>query len=285
MGEARRKKSTTMKLISQHPHCCLCGSTRPSTTREHFPPTNFFDNSQRPDSIVVPACNQCNSGTGIADLIAGLISRVGFNPPSELNLKDSRVLLNDLKRRRPDILKGMMGLGTVAKKRGFNELRALGLDIPVGAKAVRVTDEMFQQLHLFCHKAVLCHYFAHTKNALSESGGIIAYLRMKESIAVNELPDNVFEGFGPVMTLRQGKNDFGNHYQYREAFGRDGFYGIAARLRVGFITIGFAIPNLAQVSEEGRDGFLRPSQLMTILQLDRYKWYDQFATREHSVRS
>jgi hypothetical protein len=75
MGEAKRKKSATLKFIDEFPYCFFCGGQRRTTTREHMPPKSLFDNSHRPDKLVMPACTQCNSGTSTADLTAAIISR------------------------------------------------------------------------------------------------------------------------------------------------------------------------------------------------------------------
>lgn len=273
MGEAKRKASETKKLIAKYPHCCLCGGIRATATREHFPPTNLFDRFYRPNSVVVPACRECNSGTALADLLAGMISRVGFDSPSEQALKDSRILLQKLNLRRPDMVREMMGLSAVQRKRGLNKLRSLGLDIPVGAKAFAITGEMFQLLQLFIHKAVLCHYFARTKKPLPNTGGVICYLKTKELVAAGEIPDEIFKDFGPVTTLSQGSRHFGKDYQFRDAIGEDGTYAFAGRFRVGFMAIGFAVENMNLLPLGERDGFISPSELLSILKQDRYKWF------------
>jgi hypothetical protein len=79
LGEARLKKSATAKFISQYPQCALCGGDRASTTREHMPPKSLFDNSHRPDKLVMPACHPCNNGTSKADLTAAMVSRWNYH--------------------------------------------------------------------------------------------------------------------------------------------------------------------------------------------------------------
>src|ERR1700747_540666 len=75
MGEAKRKRSATQRLIAEFPDCCFCGGLRRTATREHMPPTSLFDNSHRPDGLVMPACEECNKGTSKADLAVALLSR------------------------------------------------------------------------------------------------------------------------------------------------------------------------------------------------------------------
>jgi hypothetical protein len=75
MGEAKRKRTATQKLVAEFPLCYECGGLRASSTREHMPPKALFDNSHRPDGLVMPACEVCNDGTRSADLTASVVSR------------------------------------------------------------------------------------------------------------------------------------------------------------------------------------------------------------------
>src|ERR1700676_5107432 len=84
MGEAKRMQSATQKFLAQYPACCFCGGLRPATTREHMPPKSLFDDSHRPDKLVMPACNECNGATSTADLTVAMISRWAYdNAPQE----------------------------------------------------------------------------------------------------------------------------------------------------------------------------------------------------------
>jgi hypothetical protein len=78
MGEAKQKLSATAKLIQQFPACAFCGGIRATSTREHMPPKALFDNSLRPDRLVMPACSECNRGTSTSDLVVAMISRWDF---------------------------------------------------------------------------------------------------------------------------------------------------------------------------------------------------------------
>jgi hypothetical protein len=75
MGDAKIKPSTTKKFIEQYPDCCFCGGVRRAATREHMPPKALFDGSHRPDKLIMPACEECNQGSKIADLTASILSR------------------------------------------------------------------------------------------------------------------------------------------------------------------------------------------------------------------
>jgi hypothetical protein len=166
MGQAKQKPTSTQRMINAHPYCALCGGVRPTETREHFPPTNFFDCFHRPERFVVPACNPCNRESAIADLLAGILSRIGFDEPTAQEAEDTSKLVKKLGKLRPDLATKMFSVGPVARKRAFRRYREQGLDAPGEYKAIAISGEMFQYLNLFAHKAVLCHYFNTTKQPL-----------------------------------------------------------------------------------------------------------------------
>jgi hypothetical protein len=114
----------------------------------------------------VPACNPCNRDTAIADLLAGILSRIGFDEPTAQEAEDTSKLVKKLGKLRPDLATKMFSVGPVARKRAFRRYREQGLDAPGEYKAIAISGEMFQYLNLFAHKAVLCHYFNTTKQPL-----------------------------------------------------------------------------------------------------------------------
>ena len=275
MGEAQRKRSATNKLIAAFPTCCLCAS-RPTETREHFPPTNLFDRFHRPDSIVVPACRTCNRNSALADLIAGIIARIGFSEAAEHQMKDIKILLRQLKKFRPEFVDQMFNTTRNVRKRALAQWRNIGLNVPQEYEAVKIPSEMFPYLHLFCHKAILCHYFAKAGKALPSTGGVLAFYRPKETIALGALPKHLLEMLGSSRSIFQGRWNLQDQYQYKESYGEDGTYAVACRFRLGFFTFGFAVDDLSKLDSDTCDGFVKISQLSGILTQPRYRWYDQF---------
>jgi hypothetical protein len=276
MAEAKRRRRATARMLEEFPDCCLDGGTHRAESREHFPPTSFFDGARRPKDIEVPACRRCNNGSALADLLACIISRVGFGAPTAHERTDIRVLAEQLKKRRPDLHGRMLGAGSTMEQRAFRHYRELGLALPVGSAAIRINGEMFQHLHLFSHKAVLAHYFAKLRRPLPNQGGVLSFLRPKETVALGALPAELLNLLGPVNELVQGKRRH-PEYEFREAHNKDeGIYGLSCRFREGFFVFGLAVEDLSKIDPEMRKGFVLPGQLFSILQDDRYTWFDQF---------
>ncbi|ODA68150.1 hypothetical protein A7A08_01321 [Methyloligella halotolerans] len=281
MGQAKQKATATQKMIRAHPQCSLCGGIRATKTREHFPPTNFFDQFHRPEQFVVPACDNCNRGTGVADLLAGIMARIGFGEPTAQELDDNKKLMRKLRSLRPDFYAKMLSIGPVEKIKNLSRYRRLGLDIPDDCGMFAITGEMFQYLNLFAHKAVLCHYFHAAGRILGPEGGVLSFLRPKELVALGAIPPELLNILGPTNILSQGSRRF-EVYEYREDFNEtDGVYGVACRFRTGFQLFGLAAEDLSTLDEETRVGFVSPSNLPSILTDENYKHYNQFekATR------
>src|SRR5215470_2871174 len=103
MGEAKRKQTTTRKFLERFPQCCFCGGKNPATTREHMPPKSLFDNSHRPDKLVMPACDECNRDTSTADLVAAVISRWNYLSSQQEN-RDHQRLIPQVRRQAPGLI-------------------------------------------------------------------------------------------------------------------------------------------------------------------------------------
>jgi hypothetical protein len=272
MGEARRKLSATQRMIEAHPNCALDGGIRPTETREHFPPTNFFDRFHRPERFVVPACSICNRESAIADLVAGIVSRIGFGPPTAQESEDLRKLFRKLHKLRPELVSQMLKVDPSAKTRAFIQYRAHGLNVPERSDAFAITGDAFQYLHLFAHKAVLCHYFNLANRPLPKGGGVLAFLRPKETVALGALPPEVLGLLGPVAAIAQGRKRYQDEYEFRESYGAaDGVYAVACRFRKGFFVFGLAVEDIQKIDADTRRGFLSPPAMLSILGNSQYK--------------
>jgi hypothetical protein len=104
MGQARQKKTATAAFIEQFPDCYFCGGQQRATTREHMPPKSLFDNSHRPDKLVMPACKGCNSDTSTADITAAIVSRWDYYS-SDKGLSDHAKLASQVRRQAPDLIR------------------------------------------------------------------------------------------------------------------------------------------------------------------------------------
>jgi hypothetical protein len=70
----------------------------------------LFDNSHRPDRLVMPACSECNRSTGTSDLVAAMTSRWDFYANSQSQIDHSK-LSAQIKPQAPEIVReGLDGI-------------------------------------------------------------------------------------------------------------------------------------------------------------------------------
>lgn len=262
-GEARVRASATAKFIQAFPSCCFCAGARPATTREHMPPKSLFDRSHRPDKLVVPACEICNSQTSTADLTAAIISRWGEAQSDQI--EDHHRLAARMKKQAPDLVEEWIGAsGAILNRNGRRHLRAQGVSVPDGASIVRVGPATIRQLNLFAHKATLALYFEHFRKYLTSGGAYCAFWRTKEDYAAKGMPDGLLDLLPTYATLIQGTWSAHETFEYRYAVSPEGLLGFLAKLREGLFVSGFALADATQLPPND-ESWVRPGELLAIL--------------------
>jgi hypothetical protein len=124
-----------------------------------MPPKALFNQSYRPDKLVMPSCDACNRGTSTADLTAAVVSRWAYDT-THVELADHSRLVNRLRKQAPELAnewtENASPLQTI---RGRQHLRKHGVPVPDDAAIVTIGRETIRQLNLFAHKATLALYF------------------------------------------------------------------------------------------------------------------------------
>lgn len=265
MGEAKRKKTATQKLIERFPDCCLCGGLRPSNTRDHIPQKSLFDGSHRPDGLVVPACMLCNRSTSTADLVASVVSRWRYEP-EELELHDHRRLIGRLRMQAPEVIDELIRLppgGRVAARR---HLRKQGVHVPPGSGMVSIGPITIRHLNLFAHKVVLGLYFDRLGKVLPTEGRVCAYWRTKEDYQRGGVPRELVDILPKHETLRQGSWNTQKVFEYRYDLNpEDGLFACLARFRAGLFVAGFAVRDEKMLGQDDKADWIAPTSLLDIL--------------------
>lgn len=266
MGEAKQKLTATARLIEQFPICSLCGGDRPSTTRDHIPPKAIFDNSHRPDKLVMPACDTCNGGTSTADLIASVVSRWNSDADSQ-ELTDGSRLVARLRKQCPDVINEWTRLGFIERKKARQHLERHGVDVPLGAAIVSIGEITIRHLNLFAYKLALGLYFEHFRKPLPNSGLVTAIWRTKEDFAKLGMPKELLEIMPRYAALQQGRWDTRKDFEYRYDLNRvDGVFACLARFRRSLYVTGFAVRDRSVLPKnEMTNDWIRPTDLLTIL--------------------
>jgi hypothetical protein len=269
MGEAKRKQSATQKFLAESPTCFFCGGKREATTREHMPPKSLFDNSHRPDKLVMPACSECNRSTSTADLTAAIVSRWNYGS-GEQERMDHRRLVAQMRKQAPALC-NEWDAHAGEEEAARQHLRNYGVQVPHDAGIVTIGPEHIRQLNLFAHKAVLALYFEHFRKPLPISGGLLAFWKTKEDFAPGGIPPYLLQIMPDYGTLVQGKWNERETFEYRHAVNaNDGLFGCLAKLRQGLFIAGFAATD-ASVFPLEITGWVHPADPQALLELPRFQ--------------
>jgi hypothetical protein len=268
MGEAKRRQSATKAFIEKHPDCFFCGGRRRSTTREHMPPKSLFDNSHRPDKLVMPACSKCNRGTSTADLTAAVISRWDYFVSPQSN-HDHRRLVAQVRIQAPELIDEWTTIsGSREREQAREHLRTYGVQVPGDAGVAAVGPLTITQLNLFAHKVSLALHFEHCQKPLPATGRVASYWRTKEDFAPRGIPSELLNLLPEYGTLTQGRWNESETFEYRHAVNiRDGLFGCLAKLRRGLFILGFTLIDPSVLPPDDETDWFAPAdpcELVTV---------------------
>lgn len=238
-----------------------------------MPPKSLFDNSHRPDKLVMPACDECNRGTSKSDLTASIVSRWNYDSaPQEQD--DHRRLAAQAKKQAPDLVaewtKQMTPLDRI---KAMSHLRQYGVAVPDDAGLASIGPLTIQQLNLFAHKAVLALFFEHFRYPLPNTGRLCAYWKSKEDFAYAGIPQILLDMLTGYGTLVQGSWNERETFEYRHAVNdQEGLFGCLARLRRGLFVTGFAVIDAQSLpaEEAGEMEWIIPSELLQSINNPRF---------------
>jgi hypothetical protein len=271
VGEAKLKQTALQRLIKEFPNCYFCGGRRPAVTREHMPPLSLFDNSYRPNKLIMPACHECNNGTSTADLTAAIVSRWNYNVQSQ-EFSDYEKLVAQARKQVPDLVNEWMITDYMNRaEAGRDHLRRYGVPVPPDAGIVTIGPHTIRQLNLFAHKATLALYFEHFRKPLPTTGQACSFWRSKEDYARDGVPAKLLQIMPRYATLVQGRWDERKTFEYRyEINTQDGLFGFIAKLRKGLFVSGFAVANAGVLPSDATD-WINPDDPTVLLHCQRFQ--------------
>jgi len=272
MGEAKRKQSATAAFIEQFPNCYFCGGRRRATTREHMPPKSLFDNSHRPNKLIMPACSECNVDTSTADLTAAIISRWNYDTNPQEHA-DHRRLVARVRYQAPYLVEEWKAGydNPFEKERARQHLRKYGVPVPHDAGVAAIGPLTIRQLNLFAHKAVLALHFEHTRQPLPMTGRVCAYWKTKEDFARGGIPQSLLELLPEYGTLAQGRWNERETFEYRHASNsKHGLFGCLAKLRRGLFVGGFTVIDANIIVPDDNVDWMMPLDAPLLLEDPRF---------------
>jgi hypothetical protein len=235
-----------------------------------MPPKSLFDNSHRPNKLVMPACDQCNRDTSTADLTASIVSRWNYFTNSQ-EVHDYRRLIERLRKQDPDLVKEQEISDPFERERARQHLRNYGMPVPHDAGVATIGPHTIRQLNLFAHKAVLALHFEHIRQPLPITGRISAYWKTKEDFAHGGISPSLLAIMPEYGSLIQGKWNERETFEYRHAKNVEyGLFACFAKLRRGLFVTGFTVTDANVIVPDDNVEWMRPHDPLVLLEDPRF---------------
>ncbi len=247
----RNRATRLEQFLKQNPICCLCGGTRPATSREHAPPRVMFVDKQRPKGIEVPACDRCNLGTANADQLAAFFC---FSQALSLlegkakkrEFRSFKKVLTAVANNNQSTQKFFTDFGTMfANVNGvFRPMRKVGIN----KKAVG------DELNPWAVKQVLALWYNKTKIIVPENSVIFVRWFSLIEQKTNSRAETLRKSFPSFSTLSQGKlnadRQFSVRFKCETEFGTGQFH-FSYHRSASFFALMFLKPEAADIARNG----------------------------------
>lgn len=235
MGEAKQNRRPLAQLLTTSPFCIYCGGSERATTIDHMPPAICFRWKHRPKGLEFPSCEVCNAGASHADYVAGLVSRF-YEPNGQTQYVDELTkMFRSVQTNIPGLLDEMK-IGRGGQKIA---LKNLPPDLDVGV--VRVSGPIVSKfMDVFALKMGLALHFETTGRPLSNNGGISIRWFSNYEKFTGEFPEDLANFFGEAKTLKNGKREVSDQFQYSFAISEEKNFGAYfASFRMSFAVLAF----------------------------------------------
>jgi hypothetical protein len=208
-GQAKRKKRAFDDLLRKYPWCIYCGGVVAADSIEHNPAKVIFIGKQRPKGLEFPCCRPCNEGTSRADLMAGLISRAGYEPKNDAEKSEIMKLWRAASNNFPGLLQEMK-MGRAAEKLLLKSIPG----ISASAGALRTGPIVSKNMCTFGAKLGFALHYEAFGTAVPLSGGVQPMWFSNVQAAKGELPSDLINLLPPAKTLRQGTKHVSDQFEY-----------------------------------------------------------------------
>ena len=259
MGEEKRRKTRTQKLIEANPFCCFCGGTRSATSADHIPPIQMFDLRQRPSGLECPACDNCNNRMGAIELIPCLIGRVHPDVASQAKKDEVQKLFDGVKANFPGLLESMW-IDSDAQKATLTNL-----DQSLDNGDLRIGDAVNLAVRAFIAKLSLGLHWSITGRIVPSSGVVAVSWYSNFDRLSGRLSQDLFSHLGQPMTLQQGSKGVFDQFTYQYGLVPTGDAGLyVSTFRSSFLGAGFVYEDASEMLKSAKEHALRPGLWPTV---------------------
>ena len=204
-GMSRRLR----RFISDHPFCCFCGGTQPTTSIDHVPSRQMFFRRHRPQGLESPACNRCNKITGAHEQFAAMLARTFPDADSRDASKEIEKLMRAVHRQSPAVLAEMWP----SWRQQYDFQKHFGAGHKGGALSVN-GPLVNQSIKMFGAKLMMALHYHCAGNIVPADGGVAIKWFTNWDRVNNTIPDSLFSLQGPPKTLQQGNWSVPDQFEY-----------------------------------------------------------------------
>ena len=170
----------------------------------------MFRLRQRPKGLEFPACEGCNNGTGLSDLVASLMGRMYPNQPDEAGREEIKKLMGAVSNNVPGLLEEMR-----PSEADQVHARLSILNFPVDGHVLRADGPtMVRHMHTFGAKLGFALHYEAINSRVPDGGGVQSMYFTNVSAARGELPRDIINLLPERKTLQQGQRHVSDQFNY-----------------------------------------------------------------------
>ena len=224
MGEAKRRSKRNAVFLEKHPFCCFCGGEKPATTIDHVPSIQLFRLRKRPKGLEFPACKKCNNSTGTDELVVALLSRFSeveaYNKLEKMELEE---LIKAVGNNRSGLLQELKP--SWQQQYDFDNLNHP--EVSQGSGAANASGPMLNlSIQIFGAKLCKALHYEYTNKIVPNSGEIYVRWFSNYDRMTGNIPDSLISQLPEPRTLKQGKWNVRDQFEYSFVVSEDEKHGI-----------------------------------------------------------
>lgn len=267
MGEAKRRRKLKDQVLAEYQHCIFCGGKTPASTVDHVPPRAIFDLRRRPRGLEFPACQPCNHGGRLDEMVAAMLSRIFPDPSAEAAKEEVQRLMQAVNNNSPGLLEEMMPSFRQKKLARRNQDK-----LPQGGGVLNCQGPLLNSaIHRFGAKVAYALHFRLTGKPVPPDGAACVWWLTNYQALQGDMPHQLLNMMGKPRTLRQGRWEVGDQFRYSSIGTEEG------TMSAHFATFRFSFAVCAFVAEQA--GKVRPPDDISHVTFHSPGWLSS-ATRE-----
>ncbi len=259
MGEAKRKSERKEAFLRLHPHCCFCGGATLATTVDHVPSVQMFSLRRRPKGLEVPACDTCNQATKQHEQVAAMFGRVYISGgPSRDETHELGRIIEAVHNNIPGLLEEMN-----ASPHQLESFAQAGVNLPGIGGVINASGPLVNRsMQVFGAKIGYALFYSTVHRIIPPAGGVAVRWYSNYDKMTGRIPSDLLQILGPPNTLRQGKWDASDQFNYLFAMTNGAEMAVYfSTFRQSFAVVSLVSDDVTRFEDVTDNNIYRPGQL------------------------